>query len=125
MNIKGRVCCIAGKYNNKQLVDVHDFYHYRQSYSYDLVHDLDDVLCQFNAVIELDWLNAVYFNDNKNTSVSHKDRHEKLRQSCIGIEALKSIVLHPLLAGLPSILEIPNEEEGYIEEILTILGWTD
>ena len=89
---------------------------------YDLVNDLDGVLQQFDDVIGLDRLRAVHFNDSKNERGSHKDRHEKLGQGKIGLDAMKRIAAHPVLAGLPFILETPNEEEGYIEEIRTVLG---
>ena len=36
---------------------------------------------------------------------------------------MKRIALHPALAGRPFILETPNEDEGYIAEIHTVLGW--
>ena len=90
---------------------------------YDLVNDLDGVLRQFDAVIGLGRLKAVHFNDSKNGCGSHKDRHEKLGRGMIGPEAMKRIALHPALAGLPFILETPNEDEGYIEEIHTVLRW--
>ncbi len=90
---------------------------------YDLVNDLDGVLRHFDEVIGLWRLKAVHFNDSKNGCGSHKDRHEKLGRGSIGLEAMKRIALHPALAGLPFILETPNEEEGYIEEIHTVLRW--
>ena len=90
---------------------------------YDLVHDLDGVLQQFDDVIGLNRLKAVHFNDSKNDRGSHKDRHEKLGQGYLGMEAMKRIALHPVLAGLPFILETPNEDEGYIAEIHTVLDW--
>ena len=91
---------------------------------YDLVHDLDGVLQHFDDVIGLSRLKAVHFNDSKNDLGSHKDRHEKLGRGCLGMEAMKRIALHPALQGLPFILETPNENEGYIEEIHTVLNWT-
>ena len=92
---------------------------------YDLVNDLDGVLQHFDDVIGLDRLKAVHFNDSKNDCGSHKDRHEKLGQGFLGMEAMKRIALHPELDGLPFILETPNEEEGYIAEIRTVLGWME
>ena len=91
---------------------------------YDLVKDPDGVLRHFDDVIGLNRLKAVHFNDSKNECGSHKDRHEKLGQGYLGIEAMKRIALHPALQGLPFILETPNEDEGYIEEIHTVLHWT-
>ena len=92
---------------------------------YDLVNDLDGVLRQFDDVIGLSRLMAVHFNDSKNDRGSHKDRHEKLGQGFLGMETMKRIALHPLLQGLPFILETPNEDEGYIEEIRIINSWME
>ena len=92
---------------------------------YDIVNDLDGVLAHFDDVIGLTRLKAVHFNDSKNDRGSHKDRHEKLGQGFLGMEAMKRIALHPALQGLPFILETPNEDEGYIEEIHTVLRWMD
>ena len=90
---------------------------------YDLVSDLDGVLTAFDCIIGLERLKAVHFNDSKNECGSHKDRHEKLGQGCLGTETLKRIALHPALAGRPFILETPNDDEGYKEEIQLMLQW--
>ena len=92
---------------------------------YDLQNDLDGVLRHFDDVIGLGRLKAVHFNDSKNICGSHKDRHEKLGQGLIGMETMRRIALHPALAGLPFILETPNEDEGYMEEIHTVLSWME
>ena len=39
------------------------------------------------------------------------------------MEAMKRIAQHPLLQGLPFILETPNDDEGYMEEIQTVKEW--
>ena len=90
---------------------------------YDIVNDLDGVLTQFDKVIGLDRLYAVHFNDSKNPCGSHKDRHEKLGEGCVGMEAMKRIALHPALQGKPFILETPNDDDGYIKEIHTVISW--
>ncbi len=90
---------------------------------YDLVHDLDGVLTEFDRVIGLDRLYAVHFNDSKNDRGSHKDRHEKLGEGKLGLEAMRRIALHPALSGRPFILETPNDDAGYIREIHTVLRW--
>ena len=92
---------------------------------YDIVNDLDGVLTEFDRVIGLERLKAVHFNDSKNPCASHKDRHEKLGEGHIGMEAMKRIALHPALAGRPFILETPNDDEGYIREIHTVLSWME
>ena len=90
---------------------------------YDIVNDLDGVLNRFDEVIGLDRLKAVHFNDSKNECGSHKDRHEKLGQGMIGMDAMKRIAMHPVLSGLPFILETPNDDEGYKREIALVKGW--
>lgn len=90
---------------------------------YDIVNDLDGVLTQFDKIIGLERLKAVHFNDSKNECGSHKDRHEKLGQGKIGSEALQRIAMHPVMENKPFILETPNDDEGYIAEIHTVMNW--
>lgn len=84
---------------------------------YDIVNDLDGVLEEFDRVIGLDKLKAIHMNDSKNPFSSHKDRHEKIGEGSIGIEAMARIINHPKLSGLPFFLETPNEIDGYAREI--------
>ena len=90
---------------------------------YDIREDLDGVLREFDRVIGLENLRAVHLNDSKNPCGSRKDRHEKLGLGMIGPEALRAVVRHPLLQGLPFILETPNEDEGYRAEIARVREW--
>ena len=84
---------------------------------YDIVHHLDDVLTAFDKVIGLERLKAVHINDSKNELASHKDRHEKIGDGHIGLEAFQAIVNHPALRDLPFYLETPNDLDGYAREI--------
>ena len=84
---------------------------------YDIVNHLDDVLEAFDRVIGLDRLKAIHLNDSKNPMSSHKDRHEKIGEGSIGLEATVRIINHPALRHLPFYLETPNEIEGYAREI--------
>ncbi len=84
---------------------------------YDVVNDLDSVLTKFDNVIGLDRLKAIHLNDSKNVFESHKDRHEKIGQGALGIDALARIINHSELRHLPFYLETPNELEGYAAEI--------
>ena len=84
---------------------------------YDIVDNLDGVLQEFDSVIGLNRLKAIHFNDSKNPCGAHKDRHEKLGQGFIGLDAMKRIATHPLLQDKPFILETPNELDGYAKEI--------
>ena len=84
---------------------------------YDIVKHLDDVLEEFDRVIGLDRLKAIHLNDSKNPMGSHKDRHEKIGEGSIGLEAVTAIINHPNLKHLPFYLETPNELPGYQKEI--------
>lgn len=84
---------------------------------YDIVHDLDGVLEEFDRVIGLDRLRALHLNDSKNPLGSHKDRHACIGEGYLGLETFRAIVNHPKLRGKPMILETPNELPGYAGEI--------
>lgn len=84
---------------------------------YDIVGDLDGVLQAFDEIIGLDRLKAIHLNDSKNPIGSHKDRHEKIGEGTLGLEAITNIINHPKLCRLPFYLETPNEAEGYAREI--------
>ncbi len=90
---------------------------------YDIVNHLDEVLEEFDRVIGLDRLKAVHFNDSMNDLGAHKDRHAKIGEGKIGLEAMKRVATHPLLTGKPFILETPNEDEGYAQEIALFKSW--
>lgn len=84
---------------------------------YDIVNDLDGVLDEFDAIIGLDKLYAIHLNDSMNPIDSHKDRHARIGEGKIGLEAIIRIINHPKLRQLPFFLETPNELPGYAEEI--------
>ncbi|MCR1950867.1 MULTISPECIES: deoxyribonuclease IV [unclassified Clostridium] len=84
---------------------------------YDIVNDLDGVLEEFDRIIGLDRLKAIHLNDSKNPFKSHKDRHEKIGEGSLGLEAITRIINHPKLKHLPFFLETPNELDGYAKEI--------
>ena len=84
---------------------------------YDIVSDLDGVLEEFDNIVGLERLHALHINDSLNPSGSHKDRHAKIGEGTIGLEAIANVIRHPKLQGLPCILETPNELPGYAREI--------
>ncbi len=89
---------------------------------YDIVHDLDGVLQEFDEVIGLHRLRAVHLNDSLNPRGARKDRHACIGEGHIGLEAFGRIVNHPRLRGLPFYLETPNELPGYAREIALLRG---
>ena len=85
---------------------------------YDIVNDLDGVLAEFDRIVGLTHLKALHINDSLNPCGAHKDRHAKIGECHIGTDAMVRIIRHPKLAGLPCILETPQESlAGYGEEI--------
>ena len=99
---------------------------------YDVVHDLDGVLAEFDRVVGLDRLRAMHINDSKNPRGAHKDRHAPLGEGYLGSEELgggwdvfRAVVTHPALRDLPFILETPNELEGYAREIAELRRLAD
>lgn len=92
---------------------------------YDIVHQLDNVLEEFDSVIGLERLKAIHLNDSMNDLASHKDRHEKIGEGKLGLEAVGRVINHPLLRGLPFILETPNDDAGYQKEIALLKEMSD
>lgn len=84
---------------------------------YDVIGDLDGVIDSFDKIVGLDSLHAIHLNDSKNPRGAHKDRHEKIGEGHIGLEAITNIINHPALRNLPFYLETPNELDGYAKEI--------
>ena len=84
---------------------------------YDIVNNLDGVLEEFDRVVGIDRLKALHLNDSKNPLGAHKDRHEKIGEGYIGLDAFELIINHAALKGLPMFLETPNELDGYKREI--------
>ena len=84
---------------------------------YDIVNNLDGVFTEFDSVIGLDRLKAIHLNDSMNGLGSHKDRHAKIGEGEIGLEALVRVIRHPATKGIPFILETPNDDAGYAAEI--------
>ena len=84
---------------------------------YDIENDLDGVLSEFDRVIGLGRLRAVHLNNSMNPCGSRKDRHARLREGRMAPETILRVVNHPALSGLPFILETPNDDRGYADEI--------
>ena len=84
---------------------------------YDIVNDLDGVLTEFDRIIGLDHLKAIHLNDSLNPLGSHKDRHARIGEGQIVLDALVRVIRPPALEGKPFILETPNDDEGWTREI--------
>ena len=84
---------------------------------YDVVNNFDGVLDEFDKIIGLEKLKAIHLNDSKNDLASHKDRHEKIGEGKIGLDAISKIINNDKIKNLPFYLETPNEIDGYEREI--------
>ena len=84
---------------------------------YDIVNHLDEIIQEFDTVIGLSNLKAIHLNDSMNPLGAHKDRHAKIGEGEIGLDALVRVINHPALCHLPFYLETPNELDGYKKEI--------
>lgn len=85
---------------------------------YDIAGDLDGVLREFDQIIGLDRLHAIHLNDSLNPRGARKDRHARIGEGFIGLDALSAVTRHPLLRSLPFYLETPQEDpSGYADEI--------
>jgi deoxyribonuclease IV len=114
---------IDGVVNNDRLSICFDTCHTHDA-GYDIVHDFDGVLNEFDKIIGIDRLKVLHINDSKNVCGAGKDRHENIGFGHIGFDALKYIVHHPQLMDLPKILETPfigpdakNKKAPYKHEI--------
>ncbi|WP_323847525.1 MAG: deoxyribonuclease IV [Phytoplasma sp.] len=89
---------------------------------YDIKHNFDQVISEFDHIIGLKYLTVLHINDSKNNLGSKKDRHENIGYGCIGFEALIKIIYYSTLSHLPKILETPFIQDFpiYTEEIIMI-----
>ena len=66
----------------------------RYDAGYDIVKDLDGVLNAFDRIIGLHRLKAVHLNDSMFGLNSHKDRHARIGEGKIGLEAIILSLIH-------------------------------
>lgn len=81
------------------------------------VRDWDNVWQKVTQDFGAELVKAIHLNDSLVDLGAHKDRHARLGEGMIGLEAFKNIVTHPSTKELPLILETPNELDGWQKEI--------
>lgn len=74
---------------------------------YDIVHDFDGVIHQFDQILGKEQIAVFHINDSKNSCGANKDRHANLGEGYIGFDPIYQIVHHPDFMGIPKILETP------------------
>jgi deoxyribonuclease-4 len=89
---------------------------------YDVKHDFEGVLAEFDRIVGKERISVVHVNDSKNVRGAAKDRHENIGFGEIGFEALVKIIYHEDFKHIPKILETPyvGENAPYKEEIIMI-----
>jgi deoxyribonuclease IV len=70
---------------------------------------LDSTLAELDERIGLDRLRALHVNDTKEPLGSNRDRHANLGEGVL-TEKLAVFLGHPLLQGLPAVLETPGKD---------------
>jgi deoxyribonuclease IV len=93
------------KYNDKLRV-CFDTCHTNDA-GYDIIHDFDGVINEFDKLIGKDQIAVFHVNDSKNITGAKKDRHENIGYGQIGFDALSYIVHHKEFENIPKILETP------------------
>lgn len=100
---------------------------------YDIIHDFDGVMEQFDRILGKDQIAVFHINDSKNPCGAGKDRHENLGKGYIGFDTLNAVVHHPDFPEIPKILETPwipidgdkkNTRAPYKEEIAMLRAGT-
>ncbi len=100
---------------------------------YDIVHDFDGVIRDFDKIIGIDRIKVFHLNGSLNPMGAKKDRHANLGAlednprglDHIGRAAIHNIVHHPVAADKPLILETPWLDKStnlYKEEIAYLRG---
>lgn len=90
---------------------------------YDIVHDLDGVLKNYDELVGIDTLKVIHCNDSMTDFDSHKDRHDNIGKGKIGLDVFKSLVQDYRLQNLPFLLEVPgiDGESGPDAENIAIM----
>lgn len=75
---------------------------------------------KFDEIIGLDRLKVLHLNDSKKELGSRIDRHERIGQGKIGLEAFRLIMNDERLFKVPKILEIPGGDDCFINDIVLL-----
>lgn len=78
---------------------------------------LEEFLSKFEKEIGLEKLVGFHFNDSKSTLNSNRDRHADIGHGEIGMKIFETIINHSKLKNLFGILETPQENENWTEQI--------
>jgi deoxyribonuclease-4 len=86
---------------------------------YDLA-DFARIKNEFDKVVGWDRLKVFHLNDSLYPLGSKKDRHAKLGEGYLGLETIEKIICDCDIQTIPLILETPNDNRGYAQEIALV-----
>jgi len=78
---------------------------------------LEDFIGKFDKFIGLDKLVGFHLNDSKTDFNSKRDRHADIGKGFLGIDAFRNIINHPRLVDKFGILETPQDEMDWKEQL--------
>lgn len=86
---------------------------------YDLKNEsgIEKFISSFEKEIGLEKLVGFHLNDSATALNSNRDRHADIGKGGIGLDAFKIIINHPKLKNLFGILETPENQMGWSEQI--------
>jgi len=74
----------------------------------------------FDEVLGVEMMSAMHINDSKGKQGSHLDRHEQIGKGFLGLECFKHFMNDDRWEGIPMVLETPEGEKGYKQELKTL-----
>ncbi len=75
---------------------------------------------QLEDTLGFERLKAVHLNDSKGKLGSRLDRHDGIGKGHIGIDGFKNVMNDQRLEGVPMVLETPDGEKRYADELKTL-----
>ncbi len=75
---------------------------------------------QLENTLGFERLKAVHLNDSKGKLGSRLDRHDGIGKGHIGVDGFKNVMNDQRLEGVPMVLETPNGEKRYADELKTL-----
>jgi deoxyribonuclease-4 len=77
-------------------------------------------VARFDEMIGWERVGVVHLNDAKGERGGRLDRHEHIGEGAIGRDGMRAILAHPLLKGLPFVLETPEIDEKIESNLLAV-----
>jgi deoxyribonuclease IV len=95
---------------------------YESGYQLKNAEGLENFVTKFDQKIGLDKLVGFHFNDSKTDLDSKRDRHADLGTGLLGLNVFKNIIHHPKLKDKFGILETPQDELPWKEQLKVLRG---